>query len=30
MHGKKDFDEYPAEFQDVLRRYMKQMMDEKD
>lgn len=30
MHGRRDIDEYPEEFQQVLREYMKKLADEKD
>jgi hypothetical protein len=29
LHGKRDIDEYPAEFQEVLKEYMKQLAGEK-
>jgi hypothetical protein len=30
MHGKRDIEEYPEEFQQILRDYMKKLADEKD
>lgn len=30
LHGKRDIDEYPAEYQEILREYMERLAGEKE